>query len=54
MHYAHPFDREKISEPKRDGLSALLIFGSIAVGFVMGVEWQEDILRKKFAKMRRA
>jgi hypothetical protein len=54
MHYAHPFDRENINEPKRAEMSTLLIFASVVAGFILGVEWQENIFRKEFARMKRA
>lgn len=41
MHYAHPFDRENINEPKRNMISVLDAIAFIAVGFVMGVKWYE-------------
>jgi hypothetical protein len=54
MYYAYPFDRESFNDPKWDGMRLLVIIASMAVGFVMGVEWQENMFRQNFAKRRRA
>ncbi|KAF8686825.1 hypothetical protein HU200_043325 [Digitaria exilis] len=44
---------ENISEVNRKGKLVLLTIVSVAVGFVMGVDWFENALRKKLAKSRR-
>jgi hypothetical protein len=58
MHYAHPFDRENIAEPKSKVLVLLLTIASGTLGFFLGVEWQENNIRKniskELAKKRRA
>jgi hypothetical protein len=41
IHYSHPFDRENIKEPKRNGMPVLLGIASVAIGFIMGVEWYD-------------
>ena len=53
MHYAYPIDRENFNEPSK-WMVALLTTVSVAVGFAMGMEWEANSLRKKFAKSRRA
>ncbi|CAM0881478.1 unnamed protein product [Alopecurus aequalis] len=45
--------RENIKEPS-NGMVILLTIASVAIGFFMGIEWEENSLRKKFAKRRRA
>jgi hypothetical protein len=54
LHYAHPFDRENINEPKDKVLVMLLTITSVTVGFLLGMEWQEQIILKELAKRRRA
>jgi hypothetical protein len=59
MHYACPFDREKINEQR--GIKKAVLIGkvllvtvaSLAIGFVMGVDWLENAIRKELAKRRR-
>ena len=60
-YYSRPFDREAINESKRNekmasagnGIRlALLTAASCAVGFVAGVEWFANALRKEFAKRK--
>ncbi|XP_047057203.1 uncharacterized protein LOC124663558 [Lolium rigidum] len=46
--------RENINEPKDKVLVILLTITSITVGFLLGMEWQENIILKELAKMRRA
>jgi hypothetical protein len=41
MHYAHPFDRENINRPEGKGMTVLFTIASLAVGFVLGVEWYD-------------
>ncbi|CAL5052706.1 unnamed protein product [Urochloa decumbens] len=37
---------------KRKGMVLLVTFASAAIGWVMGVEWTENAIRKEFAKRR--
>ena len=54
MHFiCNPYDRETIKEPS-NGMVGLLTIASLVMGYIMGVEWEERSLRKKFAKKRRA
>jgi len=49
MHYAHPFDRENMNEPKRSDilLDAIVTFG---VGFILGADWFVYALRVAVVK----
>jgi hypothetical protein len=53
VHYAHPFDRENTIEPPSKGLVALLTVACVALGFLMGMEWQENIIRRELDKIKR-
>lgn len=45
--------RENTNEPGKL-MELLLVCSSLALGFLIGVEWQENKFRKGFAKMSRS